>query len=305
MNRPIPEVENLPSWKLRLLETIQNTAADHAKAARHGFPDHEPHDGGGDIKVQTWRTHLLVLRADLHEIELRARGVGVPSAAIEAAREAGEWGQRWGDSVHSPPVMRHGEEPVRAHMVSGIAADVWQLEHMAMIRVAHETRCHDRRFPHDPRAVEQFDRNMAALWQRAAAVAQVIELTGTEARELWGRDRHGWQQLGEVTVGSYSDTELYERWRTHTWRGLEHNARRGTDNLGVPAGTDLAGPRPPSPPILIEHATEALSMQSAGRRADSQVEAALANTPEPTWTEEPGPDPNPTREAGHGVDRDL
>ncbi|WP_378741200.1 hypothetical protein [Nocardia brasiliensis] len=306
MTRPIPASQDLPSWKLRLLEKIQNTAADHAKALRHAFPDYDPPDGAANIKVQTWRTHLMVLRSDLREIELHATGVGVPSAAIAAAREAGQWGQRWGDSMHSPPAMRHGEEPVRAHMVGGIAQDVWQLEHMAVIRVEHQIRNHDHRFPYDAAATSQFDRNMAALWQRAAAVAQVVELSRVEAQEIWGRDHHGWRHLSAVTVHTYDDAELYERWRTYTWRGLEHSARRDTDNLALSSGTDLSSLGPPRPAVLIDNATDALSTQSAGQRADSQVEAALANPPETTWTAEPSAERDAiSRDPGHGASHEL
>ncbi|MFI6213331.1 hypothetical protein ACIBCD_15185 [Nocardia brasiliensis] len=304
MTHSLPGAHDLPSWKLRMLGRIQNTAAERAKASEHGFPQYERADGAGDLKVQTWRTHLLVLASDLHELERHARAMGVPEGALEAVREAGEWGLRWGESVHSPPLTRRSEEPVRSFMVDGIANDVWEIEHMAVIRVEHELRNHTRRFPHDPEATAQFDRNMAALWERAAASAAVIELTGAEAHEIWGRDAHGWRHLSAVTVHTYSDVDLYERWRTLAWGGREHTVRRTTDNLGVSTGTD--GPRPPLPEVLIDRAREALSTRADDPRAEDPVEAALASTVQASWVNEPdGHDGPVPRDPGHPVEPEL
>ncbi|MFE9575306.1 hypothetical protein ACFYO1_02885 [Nocardia sp. NPDC006044] len=306
MTHSLPGLQELPSWKLRLLEKIQNTAADRAKALEHAFPVHEPGDGAGDLKIQNWRTHLLVLASDLHELQLRARAMGVPHSAVEAVREAGQWGLRWGDSVHSPAVMRYGEPPELAFLVDRIVKDVWDLEHMAVIRVEHELRNHNRRFPHDPEAAAQFDRNMAALWQRASASAAVVLLSGVEAEEIWGRDEHGWRDLAEVTVRTYSDADLYERWRTLAWRGREHTLGRTTDNLGLSAGTDLPGHHPPLPEALIERAREALSTESDGQGAGDQVEVALASTGEASWINEPdGHNDPPPRDPGPPVELEL
>ncbi|MFI6041944.1 hypothetical protein ACIA8C_09935 [Nocardia sp. NPDC051321] len=120
------------------------------------------------------------------------------------------------------------------------------------------------------------------------------------------RDHHGWKQLSAVTVQTYSDIELYERWCPHIWRGLEHEARRGTENLGVSAGTDLMSPRPPRPEIMIVNATEALSTQSAEHGTEVQIVAALANSPQASATEEPSTDPDPTtRDPGRDADHEL
>jgi hypothetical protein len=278
MSEPIPGMEGLPSWKLRLLERIQNTSADHVRVLLQGHPTYEPHHGSGEIPMQTWRTHLRALAADRHEIEIHASAVGVPAAAIAQAREMGERGLRWGDSVHSPPTTRHGEDPVRAHMVEGVAGDVWQIEHMTAISVAHRLRSADGRFPPDPGAHEQFERNMAALWTRANDTGHVIGLTGDERAELWGRDWEGWKQLVRATVHRYSDAALHERWRAYAWGGIEHEARRDIDNLA--AGPALEGPGAglPTPEDLIEYATEAVinGPDGAGRNISAAIGDALS-----------------------------
>ncbi|WP_327116504.1 hypothetical protein OHB12_04775 [Nocardia sp. NBC_01730] len=275
MNKPVPGMEELPSWKLRLLERIQNTSADHVRVLLQGHPTYEPQHGSGEIPMQTWRTHLRALAADQHEIEIHASAVGVPAAAITEARERGERGLRWGDSVHSPPTMRHGQDPVRAHMVEGAAADVWQLEHMAAISVAHRLRSIDARFPPDPQAHQQFDRNMAALWRRANDTGHVIGLTGDEHAELWGRDWQGWKQLVGATVHRYSDAALHERWRAYAWGGIEHEARRGIDNLAAGAALERPGAGPQTLEELIGRATEAVINGHDG--TGTQISAAIGD----------------------------
>ncbi|WP_063043320.1 hypothetical protein [Nocardia pseudovaccinii] len=297
MSEPIPEIEGLPSWKLRLLERIQNASADHVRVLLQGHPTYEAHYGSGEVPMQTWRTHLLALAADRHEIEIHASAVGVPAAAIAQAREMGTRGLRWGDSVHSPPTTRHGEDPVRAHLIEGIAADVWQLEHMAAINVAHRLRSVDGRFPPDPTAQAQFDRNMAALWTRAKDTGHVIGLTGDERAEIWGRDDAGWTHLAAATVHRYSDAALHERWRTYTWRGIEHEARRSIDNLAADRAQDPGMALPPAPHQLVERATQALTGTatrgevSAEVRIDIAVDAALAVDPAVGWDSEPVSEP--------------
>jgi hypothetical protein len=311
VSRPIPDLERLPSWKLRLLERIQNTAADHTRVLHQGYPNYQPHYGSGEIQVQTWRTHLRALEADRIEIEIHAAAVGLPQTAITAARAAGQRGQRWGDSVHSPPTMRHGEDPVRAHMVEGIAADIWQLEHMAAVKVEHRLRGLDDTVADDPAAREQFDRNMAALWTRANETAHVIGLSAEERAQLWERDGAGWLKLVSVTVRGYDDTALSERWRTYAWRGIEHDVRRSIDTLAVDqAMTQEPGTAPPTPHLLIDRATEALSTITPGQVAaeagiGAAVDAALPADLTAVWDSEPASEPDiRPPESGSSVERD-
>ncbi|MCC3328260.1 hypothetical protein [Nocardia abscessus] len=311
MSQPSPELEGLPSWKLRLLERIQNTAADHTRVLRQGYPTYQPHYGSGEIPIQTWRTHLRALDADRGEIELHAAAVGLPDSAITAARAAGQRGVRWGDSVHSPRTMRHGEDPVRAHMVEGVAADIWQLEHMAAVKVEHRLRGLDDTLADDPAAREQFDRNMDALWIRAAETAHVIGLSAEERAQLWERDGAGWLKLVSVTVRGYDDIALSERWRAYAWRGIEHDARRALDTLAI---NEVTTPEPvsapPAPHLLLDRATRALSTTTPGQVAaeaglGAAVDAALPADLTAVWDSEPAgePDIRPP-ESGSSIERD-
>ncbi|MGY1898398.1 hypothetical protein [Nocardia gipuzkoensis] len=311
MSQPSPELEGLPSWKLRLLERIQNTAADHTRVLRQGYPTYQPHYGSGEIPIQTWRTHLRALEADRGEIELHAAAVGLPDSAITAARAAGQRGVRWGDSVHSPRTMRHGEDPVRAHMVEGIAADIWQLEHMAAISVEHRLRGLDDTVADDPAAREQFDRNMAALWTRANETAHVVGLSAGRRAALWERDGAGWLKLVSVTVRGYDDAGLQERWRAYAWPGIEHEALRAVDTLATDQVTrQVPGVVPPTPEVLLDRAAEALSTVTPGQVAaeaglGAAVDAALPADLTAVWDSEPAgePDIRPP-ETGSSIERD-
>lgn len=280
VTEPTASLERLPGWKLRLLERIQNTGADHHRVLTMGYPDYHPDHGSGDIRIQIWRTHLHTLDSDRAELERYAAAAGVPIVAIRQARAAGQRGVRWEDSVLSPRVSGHGEDPVRAHMIEDIAADIWTLEHMAAVNVEHTIRGADGRFPHHRDAEAQFDRNMVALWHRADDTAQILGLPTRERSDLWDRDRSGWQRLTAVTVRTYNDTALHERWRGFAWPGIEHEALRSLDNLAVRHPIPHRGPEPPTPRQLLERADEALSTLAhrsdatgAGRDFDAVVEA--------------------------------
>ncbi|MFF0528696.1 hypothetical protein ACFYT3_09915 [Nocardia amikacinitolerans] len=307
MNHSLSGLERLPSWKVRLLERIQNLSAVQARVLLQGHPEYQPHYGEGHIPIRTWRAHLRELEADRTEIELHASAVGVPAVAIAEVRAAGQRGLQWDDSAHAAPTLRHGEDPARAQLLEEIASDVWQLEHMAVISVEHRLRGFDGRVARDGGADAQFDANMVALWERANTAAHVIGLTGEEASQLWERDPAGWQQLAAMVRG-YDDAALHERWRTYAWPGIEAQARRGSDNLVFARETgaqlDLA---PPTPHALIHHATEAIptidpTMSAPAAGIGSAVEAALPDDSGRSWgseasaqtdhrTTDPGPTP--------------
>ncbi|WP_067837293.1 hypothetical protein [Nocardia lijiangensis] len=291
MNQPLSELERLPSWKVRLLEGIQNLSATHARVLLQGHPEYQPHYGEGTIAIQTWRAHLRALEADRGELEIHATAVGVPATAIAEARAAGQRGLQWEEVSRAAPTLRHGEDPVRAQLVDAVASDVWQLEHMAVIAVEHRLRGFDGRVARDGGADAQFDANMVALWARANTTAHVIGLTTGEAAELWERDPAGWQQLA-VAVRGYDDAELHERWRTYAWPGIEHQARRGSDHLvfahQTQAELDLA---PPTPHVLIHHATQAIvtidpALSGTTRGIGAAVEAALPDDTGRDWVSE-------------------
>ncbi|WP_109524867.1 hypothetical protein [Nocardia aurea] len=261
MDEPSPELEALPGWKLRLLERIHDTSAEHQRILTENYPSFGSGDRSGDLALHTWRTNLRALESDRAELETRAAAAGLPATAIERARAAGQSGDGWADGAHIARGVSGGLDRVRGYMVDGVAADVWQLEHMAAINAERRFgRPPSRIVQHpDPGEVDQFGRNMAALWTRVNEAAHAIGLSREERAQLWERDSEGWQRLVALTVGIYDDAGLQERWRAYAWPGIEHEARRDVDSLaaGSRPGRE-PGVTPPTPHLLIEHASNAV-----------------------------------------------
>ncbi|MEV0027912.1 hypothetical protein [Nocardia sp. NPDC050793] len=291
MNQPVSEPDRLASWKVRLLERIQNLSADHARVLLRGHPDYQPHYGDGHIPIQNWHSHLRALAAERAEIEDHAAAVGISAVAIAEARAVGQRGLQWDDSVHAARTHRHGEDPERAAMIDQIAADVWQLEQMAVITVEHRLRGFDGRVPRDPAADAQFDANMVALWARADTAARRAGPTGDEAAELWERDPAGWQAVA-MRVRGFDDAELHQRWRTYAWPGIEHSARRTSEHLTAAE----AALTPPTPHVMIHHATNAITtidptLMATNDGLSTAVRAALPQSVALDWDSEPATEP--------------
>ncbi|TLG08726.1 hypothetical protein FEK35_17465 [Nocardia cyriacigeorgica] len=268
MTSPTP-YDGLSTWKLRLLERIQNTSAAHARVLRSGYPEYQRHYGAGDIPIQTWHTHLRAIVADLDDLQAHAAAVNIPGQAIAEAVAGGARGELWGDSVHRPPGVAQGESEVSAQMVDSIAADAWQLEHMAVLRVEHTVRGLDARVSAEE--IAHFDLNMQVLRLRAQMMADAVELPERDRAEIWNRPREGWQRLAETTVLTYSDNELHEQWRTNAWPGVRVEARRGLGSLTVTSH----GHPPPSREELIVHASQALADAGHDGHAAPQVTDAI------------------------------
>ncbi|WP_280310379.1 hypothetical protein [Nocardia abscessus] len=306
MNEHLPDLEGLPRWKLRLLERIHDISAEHWQI----LSSFQPRDRSQAIPIHPRRIRLRALEADRAEIEMHAAAVGLPASAIEQARTAGQRGLRWSDSAQLPHSTRDGDNPVRDHMVEGVADDIWQLEHMAAINAERRFGRPPSRTVHHPEAaeVEQFGRNMAALWNRANDTARVLGLSEKERAQLWGRDREGWQRLVALTVATYDDAGLLERWRTYAWsglehevarghvnvwRGLEHEVRREIDNLVAGSiASHEPGVAPPTPHLLIERAVEAVIAAGHGQaEADQDGSETIAGVATHgltvTWDSEP------------------
>jgi len=313
MSQPAPDIDSLSHWKLRLLERIQDTAADHTRVLAQGYPIHAPQHGSTQIPIQIWRTHLRALDSERADIEIHAAAVGVPASAIAQARTAGQRGQRWDHSVHTPPTLRHGGDPVRTQTIDSIAGDVWQLEHMAALSVEYQRRSIAGLVPPAPELAEQLQRNMNALWSRAAAGAHVLNLTPLERAALWERDNAGWQRLTEASVHRYDDPQLQERWRAHAWRGIELDAVSGLDNLSATPSHTQRAATPPTPQQMIQRATEALAEprvvpdnSASGREADVEMAAGRGEAwvfdPAEWWDDPPDPHPpEPHSVTEHGL----
>lgn len=88
MTRPPDPWESMPPWQTRLLEKIQNLSVDHAQMLR-GYPSYNPAFGGAELPLQRWRAGLRALETDRSEVEIRARGAGIPEQMIAEARALG------------------------------------------------------------------------------------------------------------------------------------------------------------------------------------------------------------------------
>lgn len=297
MTRPPDPWESMPPWQTRLLERIQDVSVDHAQVLRRGFPSYNPAFGGAEVPLQTWRAGLRALEADRSEVEIRARGVGIPEQMIAEARALGSRGVRWSERQPPPPDPARGEAGVREAMVDGVAADVWQLEHMAAISTAHRHRLAAQGIHSEahPISVSQLQSNMFALWNRAGALARAAGLSAEERTQLWDRNSEGWQRLVQATVHTYDDAALEERWRAYGWRGIEHDARTTVQTLNP--GSDLSAgtatqPLPPLPHLMIQRAEQALENPGASAETPSgqigaAIDAALPMGAEHSWGPEP------------------
>lgn len=298
MSRPLPELEGLPGWKLRLLERIQNICAHQAHVLQQSYSAYQPHCDAEEFPLPIWRTCMRGLGDECTELEIQAAAVGLPETAIAQARAAGLRGQRWEVSERSPLAACHGKDPVRAHMVEGIATDVWQLEHMAAIFVEYGLRHDYGRLPPDPGGAKQLRRNMDMLSVRAQDAANVVGLNATERAEIWGRDHAGWEHLLAVTVRRYDDPGLLERWRVFAWSGIEHEVLHSLDDLAaVPIAASGRGAPPPRPRQMIHRVTEVLTARPATRRSSevnvgAAISAALPHALAAGWGNEPADDPD-------------
>ncbi|MBF6125537.1 hypothetical protein [Nocardia brasiliensis] len=287
MNQPPAQLADLPYWQLRLLEQLQNTVAGHRRLLLDGPGPYQAEHGSGEIQLQLWQTDLRWLAGQRFELLGRARATaGLPDTALSYALKQGARQRRW-DAEHYRTGDRGGEDPDRARMVESLAGDIWSLEHMAAIRVQHRIRRTAGQLPHHSRAEAQFDRNLNAIWQRAATTAGLLELSETECAQLWCRDTAGWRRLFEVSVDRYTAAGLYERWHALAWAGIEHDLRRSIDNLGA-TGVALGdpGPRPPRPEVLIGRASAIHVAPSPGQSTDELIQTALPHEPSTLWDNE-------------------
>ncbi|MEU5762225.1 hypothetical protein [Nocardia sp. NPDC047648] len=286
----------MPSWKLRLLGRIQDISAEHTHILSAGYPTFDSRDGLESVPIRIWRDRLRSLASDRAEIEFYAAAVGLPASAIDEARQAGHRGVRWYDSTLTTGSLPGSKDRVHAYMVDGIATDVWQLEHMAAIAAeqrfgrAPDQASHRRELDE----VDQFGRNMAALWNRANVVAHAIGLSAQERTQIWGRDTAGWQRLAGL-VATYDDGELHERWRAYAWRGVEHEILRDLDRLPTYQLPDTEpGEAPPLPHLLIERAANAVAglRSSEASGPDLLIDAAFLPHTAPIVDTENSADPH-------------
>ncbi|MGY1960866.1 hypothetical protein [Nocardia gipuzkoensis] len=301
--------EVLPPWKVRLLEDIQEWSVERTHLLRRGYPTYTA-GNGSEFEIQSWRSGLRVLDAVRSEAEIHARSVEVPPEWIEAARLLGRQGVRWAERDPAPPRPPRGPEARRAWVLSTLADDVWQLEHMAALTVARRARLAAQGIHSEPEPVvaSQFQNNMTAVWQRACELAGTVDLLDIERRQLWGRSARGWGVLLAATVHTYDTDTLEEQWRTHAWPGIEREARDVVDNIrdSIDRSRDRVldgGSLPPQPQQLIQHAMhhlwhsgiagDGVALATRAEPDDAAVIAALPHELELSWSAEPAAELEP------------
>ncbi|MFE3228588.1 hypothetical protein [Nocardia sp. NPDC059228] len=269
-----------PRWRLRVLDRIQNLAADRVRVLQQGY---QITGMNGDAQVLAWRTQLHLLADARAEVEAHARAVGIADAHIEDARLLGHRGFR----VYSDA---HAGNPVRDKMIDGVADDTWQLQHMAAIHMVGALWPSPIGAGAGSQVAAQFERNMAAVWMRATAVSHAISLTAEEYAGMWATDVPGWQRVLAATVDTFDHAGLEERWRIYAWPGLAEEAHRDLRALGIDPAEAFAPDPIPLPHTMYEQASAAID--AAGHTVMAQVidhaiDTALPTEAELAWTTEP------------------
>lgn len=247
-----PPWHNRPLWQIRLLQQIQDLAAHRTLLTRTGPRVNTRNE---EHALHAWRTQLHRLEQLRTDLEARAAATGLPRRWIDSVLVPGHRGARYADTYPAAPA---GPPTPRDRLIDGLAADVWQLQHMAALAAARREWLYEAgTFTEpDPATAGQFDRNMVWLWLRAGAVADSLELTVEQRDGLWATDGDGWRRLVEATVVTYDDTDLHNRWRAHADPALETQIATSVHAPG-PHGT--RGPIPPLPPTMIAAAEAALT----------------------------------------------
>ncbi|WP_433678809.1 hypothetical protein [Nocardia sp. CA-119907] len=256
-----------------MLDRIRDLASEQWRIAR----DHDlipPWPQKPDPALDHLRMHLVDLKKQEDELTVRARASGIRRTDVDLAANVFVWGHV------SAPVLE-GEEAVRAQLIDAIAADLWTLEHMAA--VATDRRWRYRNDPSVPDTKEQqrYERNMSAIWKRAAATASVAGLRDHEQAELWGRDELGWINLFHETTYFYNERELEDRWHEYadpgTATSVTNTTAASTVDLQRPADP---GGQPPSMQALMDRAADALNAEiralgSEGEYAEYRIDCFL------------------------------
>ncbi|MGV9678783.1 hypothetical protein ACWDSJ_26165 [Nocardia sp. NPDC003482] len=141
-----------------------------------------------------------------------ARGGGVPPRITAMAWMAGHRRQTWPHEVDPAGL----DAALVERTLRGLAADFEQVADMGAVEIVGRSRPD---VP-EPAAVEGVHRNVAALIDRAAAMADVIGVTSAQWRQLWDLD-------GQALVARYMVTDahaLAERWLTYTYPSVAAEA---------------------------------------------------------------------------------
>lgn len=314
MTHPFAGAEDLPSWRIRLLERIQDLAYTHYRTTLYGYPTFTGGDNGlGDgrwIQLERWQSNLRALKAERDELAVQAYAAEIPERMIDHVIDSGGRGIRWGDDPVAAQLTTASTQNdlTRSTLLEMTAGDVWALEHTALVRAEHLHRVRTGALPDNEPGERQLHNNMAALWRRITATATTIDIAPQEAEQLWGRSEQSWQRLAEMTVASYTDLELQQRFGVLAWKGIETEVTATAEDL---ATTRSARVSPPTPMQVAERAEKALAAVAFddgapprfGHGIGSAIEATAASA-DTAWTPDPVPEPHPPdrgTDLGQGV----
>ncbi|MFD4429811.1 hypothetical protein [Nocardia sp. NPDC058497] len=304
MSHPLWGADELSSWQLRLLQRIHTVSYEHWRVLRN--PPTWTR-GSGDIQLRNWRAGLAAREVERVELELHATAIGVPEPMITEARGAGGRGVRWGDNQATADLslLEPGGNDTRTAFLDQVARDVWQLEHMALVRAEYLHREHLGRVPDAEAGMRQLHDNIAAVWMRATATAMHAGTDDNDRVRLWGRGAASWERIARLTAAQYSDAELQARFHEFAWKGIEADAEQDFRNLAV-GGLAVGPPGPMRMADSAEAALEAVSVADGrGHRYSHGIGAAVdvTNTGRAAgW--EPEPEPRPP-DCGPGSGHDA
>ncbi|TQM32688.1 hypothetical protein [Nocardia bhagyanarayanae] len=200
------DMADMASWQTRLLEQIQNLAADYRRLALHGPTDHDASAHTVvDMGLTRWRAGLSDRLHERRELEAQAYVVGVPPRLVDTAREHGLAGIHWNDGELVRLSRTGGRSASRDGALERIREQVYQLQRSAMLAAATPTSWHAG----EVGVTDQLTRNMQGRWRLAEALGFVASTSAPEHARLWDDTRWRWQRLAETTVSGSTALDLH------------------------------------------------------------------------------------------------
>jgi hypothetical protein len=283
MTTPNDPPETVSQWQTRMLLTIGNLSAEHARILDAGWTGFDAVDDGGPEAA--WQQHLEALDGEREGWEQIALSAGVDAGQIAAAAALGQ--QRTRPRVDA--ATRALSSPARDDAAAGfhvdmLAVELWRLERMAAIHADRSERIATGRysFGGDPETEPKFLANMELFHQRATALAEAARITAPEAEELWGTGAEPVRRQHAVDLKGHNELELIQKWKTYA-RSTDEPTRPfyvpPDSATGTRAGQSPVTPPTPQQMILAAQASlraEFLDAALAGVATDLDADATAA-----------------------------
>ncbi|WP_067891613.1 hypothetical protein [Nocardia vaccinii] len=244
-----PELEakrKLPPPAVQLLEQI------HALAAAGTAITHDLADSAWPAAtVALWHKDLQRLDQRCAAAEQQAQAAGVPHELVAMAWFAGHCDAEWTPRQADPTL---GLRPV---LGAELMASAGQLHNMAAVLVSHEF-APGSRLPRDPFEANQLTRNMAAMFKRAAMLANLIGVSEAGWESLWDLPPTAQREYLTAFLGPDAQQDLEWAWNQYTSTDGETTTLHTIEQLKHRAG-HLPNPGSPNPRSVYgaEHAKAA------------------------------------------------